>query len=167
MSLATALIQELEMEAATTRRVLERVPDAHLGWKPAAKSRTLGQLAMHIAMNPGSVMSLASQNPAEMPGFGDVEPVSTAEVLDALTVSVADAKRLLGGMSDEQVTEIWRLHANGAEIMALPRIAFLRTVFLNHWYHHRGQLSVYLRLLDVPLPSIYGPSADENPFMPS
>ncbi len=167
MSLAQTFIQELEMEAATTRRVLERVPDAHLDWKPAAKSRTLGQLAMHIAMNPGSVMSLAAQNPASLPGFGDVVPSSTAEVLDALTTSVAEAKRLLGGMSDEEVTETWRLHANGAELMAMPRIAFMRSVFLNHWYHHRGQLSVYLRLLDVPVPSIYGPSADENPFLPA
>jgi uncharacterized damage-inducible protein DinB len=112
-------------------------------------------------------MALAVQNPAQLPGFGDTTPTSTAEVLDALTASVAEAKRLLGNMSDEQVTETWRLHVNGAEIMAMPRIAFLRSVFLNHWYHHRGQLSVYLRLLDVPLPSIYGPSADENPFIPA
>lgn len=167
MSLAETLIQELEMEAATTRRVLERVPEAHFAWKPAAKSRTLGELAMHIAMNPGSVMSLAAQNPAPLPGFGDTMPTSTAQVLDALTASVAEAKQVLGGMTDAQVTETWRLVANGTEIMAMPRIAFLRSVFLNHWYHHRGQLSVYLRLLDVPLPSIYGPSADENPFMPT
>lgn len=167
MSIAATLIQELEMEAATTRRVLERVPQEHFAWSPAPKSRTLGRLAMHIATNPGGVMTLAAQNPAPLPGFGDVDPTSTSELLDTLTASVEEAKRILGGMSDAQLTETWSLQANGAEIMAMPRIAFLRTVFLNHWYHHRGQLSVYLRLLNVPLPSIYGPSADENPFAPA
>ncbi|WP_309672691.1 DinB family protein [Gemmatimonas sp.] len=164
MSLAATLIQELQMESATTRRVLERVPDAKLGWAPHAKSRTLGQLAMHLASNPAGVTTLASQNPADLPDVGDVDPTSIAEVLAALDASVAEATRLLSGMSDEALAETWRARVNGVEIMALPRITFLRSVLLNHWYHHRGQLSVYLRLLDVPLPSIYGPSADENPF---
>ncbi len=152
------------MEAATTRRVLERVPEENFAWAPHAKSRTLGELAMHIAGNPGGVMTLASQNPAEIPGFGDVTPHSTAEIVATLDASVAEARRLLEGMSDAQLTEQWRVVANGREIMAVPRMAFLRSVLLNHWYHHRGQLSVYLRELDVPVPSIYGPSADENPF---
>jgi uncharacterized damage-inducible protein DinB len=165
MSIAQTIIQELEMEAATTRRVLERVPETRFSWAPHPKSRTLGTLSMHIAGNPGSVMTLASQNPAEIPGNADVTPTSTAEVLTTLDASVADAKRMLEGMSDAQFTETWRVHANGRELMAMPRMAFLRMVLLNHWYHHRGQLSVYLRELDVPLPSIYGPSADENPFM--
>jgi uncharacterized damage-inducible protein DinB len=164
MSIAQTLMQEIEMETATTRRVLERVPEARFAWAPHPKSRTLGALAMHIAQNPGSVMTLASQNPAEIPNTGDTMPHSTAEVLTALDDSVAECKRLLGGMSDEQITETWRVRSNGTEIMAMPRIAFLRSVLLNHWYHHRGQLSVYLRELDVPVPSIYGPSADENPF---
>lgn len=165
MSLADTLLQELEMEAATTRRVLERVPDAHLTWSPAPKSRTLGQLAMHIATNPAEVTTLAMQNPAALPGFADAVPQSTSEVLQALEDSLSTARQLLGGMSDAALGETWRLQANGQELMALPRIALLRTVLLNHWYHHRGQLSVYLRLLAVPLPSIYGPSADESPFM--
>ena len=152
------------MESATTRRVLERVPDAKLGWAPHAKSRTLGQLAMHLASNPAGVTTLASQNPADLPDVGDVDPTSIAEVLAALDASVAEATRLLSGMSDEALAETWRARVNGVQIMAMPRITFLRSVLLNHWYHHRGQLSVYLRLLDVPLPSIYGPSADENPF---
>jgi uncharacterized damage-inducible protein DinB len=166
MPLAATLVQELEMEAATTRRVLERVPDAHLGWAPHPRSRTLGQLAMHIATTPASVTTLATQNPADIPGFGDIIPASAAEVLTTLDASVTEAKRLLGAMSDEALAETWRVRANGVEIMAMPRIAFLRSVLLNHWYHHRGQLSVYLRLLEIPVPSIYGPSADENPFMP-
>lgn len=164
MSLAATLMQELDQEAATTRRVLERVPDAKLGWSPAPKSRTLGALAMHIATNPANVMTLAAQNPAGMPGMGDLAPTSTAQVLEALDESVTAAKRMLGTMSDADATETWRVHANGKEIMSLPRIEFLRAVFLNHWYHHRGQLTVYLRLLGEPVPAIYGPSADENPF---
>ena len=165
MSIADTLIQELEMEAATTRRVLERVPDAHLAWAPHAKSRTLGQLAMHIAVNPAGVSTIAAQNPADLPGFGDITPSSTAEVLAALDTSVVTAKQVLSGVSDESLAEIWHARVGGVVIMSMPRIVFLRTVLLSHWYHHRGQLSVYLRLLDVPLPSIYGPSADENPFM--
>lgn len=164
MSLAATLVQEFQMEASTTRRVLERVPDAKLGWAPHARSRTLGQLAMHIAMSPIGVVTLASTNPAEVPGFGDVVPTSTAEVLAALDESVAETTRMLGAMSDEALAETWRMQANGADLMAMPRVVFLRNVLLNHWYHHRGQMSVYLRLLDVPVPSIYGPSADENPF---
>jgi uncharacterized damage-inducible protein DinB len=164
MSIAATLIQELEMEAATTRRVLERVPEERFAWTPHPKSRSLGHLAMHVAQNPGSVMSLAAQNPADLPSFSDPMPASTAELLEALDASVAEAKRLLGGMSDAAITETWRVRRDGVEIMAMPRIAFLRSVFLNHWYHHRGQLTVYLRELDVPIPSIYGPSADENPF---
>lgn len=164
MSIADTIIQEIEMEAATTRRVLERVPEAKFDWTPHPKSRTLGQLAMHIADNPGSVMTLVSQNPAELPGFREATPTSTAQLLTTLDASVTTAKRLLEGMGDAQLTEMWRVTSNGRELMAMPRIAFMRSVLLNHWYHHRGQLSVYLRELDVPVPSIYGPSADENPF---
>lgn len=165
MSLAMQLIQELEQEATTTRRVLERVPDAHLAWTPHAKSRTLGQLAMHIAVNPASVMRVIVPNPSDLPGFGEITATSTAELLTTLDDSMAEAKTLLGGMSDAALVEVWSARLNGVEIMSLPRIAFLRAVLLNHWYHHRGQLSVYLRLLDVSVPSIYGPSADEAPFM--
>lgn len=164
MSIAQTIIQELEMEAATTRRLLARVPEQKFTWAPHAKSRTLGELAMHIAGNPASVMTLASQNPAEIPTFGDVMPRSTAEILTTLDDSVAQARQMLDGMSDGQLVEQWHVTASGKEIMAMPRMAFLRSVLLNHWYHHRGQLSVYLRELDVPIPSIYGPSADENPF---
>jgi uncharacterized damage-inducible protein DinB len=164
MSIAKSLIQELEQEAITTRRVLERVPEAKFDWAPAPKTRTLGQLAMHIATNPGSVMTMVAQNPVEFPGVGDTSPTSSSQVLSTLDASVAEAKRLLSGMSDAQITETWRVLANGKELMALPRIAFLRAVFLNHWYHHRGQLTIYLRLLGEPIPAIYGPSADENPF---
>ena len=164
--MAEALVQELAMEAATTRRVLERIPDAQLAYRPAAKSRTLGELALHIAMTPGMVAGLARNNPAQLPDFsgGDPAPATTAEVVAALDKSIADATSIVGAMDDATLTETWRVTAGGQPIMALPRVAFLRSIMLNHWYHHRGQLSVYLRELEIPVPSIYGPSADENPF---
>ena len=166
MTITDTLIQELDMEAATTRRVLERVPDAQLDWKPAAKSRTLGQLAWHIAVNPGAVASLASTTPVQFPGVtADPSPKSAAELIPALDASVKQAKDLLTGMDDAAMMATWTLMGGDRQIMALPRVAFLRSIMLNHWYHHRGQLSVYLRELGVPVPSIYGPSADENPFM--
>lgn len=164
-TIAQGLIQELEMEAATTRRVLERMPDAQLAWKPAETSRTLGQLGVHIAVNPAAVAGLAAHNPAQLPAFQDPVATSTADVLTLLDTSVADARALLAGWDDAAMNETWRVHAGERELMALPRVAFLRAVMFNHWYHHRGQLSVYLRELGVSVPSIYGPSADENPFM--
>jgi uncharacterized damage-inducible protein DinB len=121
---------------------------------------------MHIAQNPGGVTALAAQNPATFP-LADPEatPNSMAEVHDALDTSLAEARERLAAMSDADLADMWRVTANGVELLAMPRVDFLRTVLLNHWYHHRGQLTVYLRLLDIPLPSVYGPSADVNPFI--
>lgn len=166
MAIHDAMIQELDQEAQTTRRVLERVPDAHLGWRPHAKARTLGELALHIAMVPGAVAALAAQpSPAAAPEFGaDPSPARAADLLPALDQSIADAKRTLAGLDDDAMRETFRLVAGDRELFAIPRAALLRSVMLNHWYHHRGQLSTYLRQLGVALPSIYGPSADENPF---
>lgn len=168
MRLADGLIQELDMEAAITRRVLERIPETKLAWKPAEKSRTLGQLAMHVATAPGAVAALTTTNPAQLPPFApEPSPATTAEILAAFGSSVEQAKQVVGGMDDARLMEMWRVQAGGREVMAVPRIGFLRSIMLNHWYHHRGQLSVYLRLVGAPVPSIYGPSADENPFMPA
>jgi len=166
MPLIDGMLQELEREAAATRRVLERVPDNQLGWRPHPKSRTLGQLALHIAVVPGSVAELvALPSPVQAPQFGpDPTPASSSELMPMLDQSIAKAKQVLGGMDDATLMATWRLMLGDREIMAVPRAAMLRSVMLNHWYHHRGQLTVYLRELDVPLPSIYGPSADENPF---
>ena len=164
-SVSEVLLQELEQEARTTRRVLERVPDAHLAWKPHEKSRSLGQLALHIATVPGGVATLASTPVAQAPSFGDEPGASTAaELLPALDESLAKARSILQGLDDESMMATFKVMAGDREVMAMPRVAFLRAIMLNHWYHHRGQLSVYLRELDVPIPSIYGPSADENPF---
>lgn len=164
MAIAEALLQELEHEAQATRRVLERVPDAHLDWRPHAKSYSLGQLALHVAQIPGGVATLAMQSRATPPQFVQERARRSADLVPALRESIATAKSMLGGASDATMMETWRLVAGDRELMAMPRAAFLRAIMLNHWYHHRGQLLVYLRQLDVPVPSVYGPSADENPF---
>ncbi|MEZ5352827.1 MAG: DinB family protein [Bryobacteraceae bacterium] len=164
MSAIQALIQELEQEAATTRRVLERVPDAHLAWRPHAKSMSMGQLSLHIASTPGNVAEMSRRSPFEMPDFTQPAAATNAELLRTHDESVARAREILSGMSDSDLGQPWRVVAGGKEVMTMPVGAVLRTIMLNHWYHHRGQLSVYLREVGVPLPSIYGPSADENPF---
>jgi uncharacterized damage-inducible protein DinB len=165
MALIDGMLQELEEEAQATRRVLERVPDDRLAWRPHEKSRTLGELALHVAIVPGGVAELvASPSPAQAPTFIDPSPNSASELIPALEQSIAKAKKVLGGMDDAALTATWRLMQGDRELFAVPRVAVLRSVMLNHWYHHRGQLTVYLRELGVPVPSIYGPSADENPF---
>ena len=165
MPLADMFIMELELEAKTTRRVLERVPDDKLTWKPHTKSMSLRQLAQHVATIPGVISGMArldgydvekSSTPPEME--------STAAILAAFEESVAQAKANLAATDDAAMMQNWSFRMGGNPIMTIPRIGLYRTLLLNHLYHHRGQLSVYLRLLDVPVPSIYGPSADENPF---
>ena len=165
MSIANTLLAELEQEAQTTQRVLERIPQEHLSWRPHAKSMSLGQLALHVATVPGGVAEFAMQDMPSPPGSVQPEAATAAELVPALAASVARAKELLGDADDATMGKTWRLMNDGREILAMPRAAFLRAIMLNHWYHHRGQLSVYLRQLGVALPSIYGPSADENPFL--
>ena len=158
------LVQELEQEAEITRRVLERVPDEHLGWKPHPKARTLGELAFHVASVPGGVAEFASQPKAEAPQFPEQSPGSASDLVPMLDESIARAKRILQGAGDASLSETFRVMKGEQEIFAAPRGAFLRSIMLNHWYHHRGQLTTYLRAVGVAIPPIYGPSADENPF---
>ena len=166
MKIIDGLLAELEQEAETTRRVLERIPQAHLSWKPHPKSMSLGQLALHVATVPGNVAELAAKDTIpNPPAFVQPEAVSAAELVPSLKESVAKAKRALGGFDDARMGALWRMQSGGRDIMAMPRVAFVRAIMLNHWYHHRGQLLVYLRLLNQPVPSVYGPTADENPFM--
>ena len=160
-----ALLQELEHEAQTTRRVLERVPGDRLSWKPHDKSMSLGQLALHVATTPGSIAQMCQQSPIELPSdFSQPSAESVSELLPALDQSVAKAAEILRGMDDAALGSTWRVTDGDREVMALPVGAVLRSLMLNHWYHHRGQLSVYLRQVGALVPSIYGPSADENPF---
>ena len=164
MSIAQNMLAELEQESQTTRRVLERVPQAHLGWKPHAKSMSLGQLALHVAAVPGNVAEIVARDSIEAPNFVHPQAERAADLVPALEASVAKAKQHLAPLSDAAMGATWRMTRAGDEVMAMPRAAVARAIMLNHWYHHRGQLLVYLRLLDVPVPSVYGPTADENPF---
>ena len=164
MRLADSLLKEFDQEAETTRRVLERIPDDKLAWKPHPKSFSLGQLALHIASGPGQIATAAAQDTAEAPDFSQPEAKSRQEVLESFSKSRASARDTLKKMDDARLMSEWTLTRNGKPLMSVPRIEFLRSVLMNHIYHHRGQLSVYLRMLEVLVPSIYGPSADENPF---
>ena len=164
MTIAETLLQELEQEAKTTRRVLERVPGDQLGFKPHERSWTLGQLALHVAQLPGGIASLSASSPAQAPQFNQGSAKSAAELLPAFEASLARARELLASASDEELLAEWVLMNGDQEIWRVPRAVLLRSLMLNHAYHHRGQLTVYLRALNVPIPSIYGPSADENPF---
>jgi uncharacterized damage-inducible protein DinB len=164
MRLVDSFLVEMDQEAQTTKRVLDRVPEGKLAWKPHPKSFTLGQLALHIASLPAGVSAAAAQDTFEAPSFSQPQPKNRQEILDTFSKSLASAKDTLNTMDDARLTSMWSLTRNGKVIMTIPRVAFLRSILMNHNYHHRGQLSVYLRLLDVPVPSIYGPSADENPF---
>ncbi|HEY7057487.1 MAG TPA: DinB family protein [Vicinamibacterales bacterium] len=165
MSMIESLLQELDQEAQTTRRVLERVPEDRLGWKPHDRSMSLGQLAMHVATVPGAIAQLAGQSPFQVSQFTYPAPANAAELCPALDQSIATARQVLRTMDDASLARTWKAVDGDKELMAIPVAALFRTIMLNHWYHHRGQLSVYLRQVGVPVPSIYGPSADENPFM--
>ncbi len=164
---AQAMIAEMEQEARTTRRVLERVPGDRLTWKPHPKSWTAGQLALHIASLPGNfarIGQLETFDAATIDFKNQPSPADAAELLPKLEAGVAEAKAFLASLDDAAAAAPWRLTAGAREVFTVPRLVLLRTLMFNHWYHHRGELVVYLRLLDVPVPSIYGPSADENPF---
>jgi uncharacterized damage-inducible protein DinB len=161
-----AFIAELEQETPSTRRLLERVPGDRLGWQPHPKSMTLGQLALHVANIPGAITRLARLDgmDAATASFTPAQPQSAEELLPALEAGVAEARSFLEGLDDSAAAAPWRLSFGEREVFTVPRMGMLRTIMLNHWYHHRGQLAVYLRLLDVPVPATYGRSADENPF---
>ena len=165
-SVLAPVLQEFREEAATTKRVLDRVPESKLTWKPHAKSMTLGQLAWHVATTPGGIARLVQQESFDVihGSFVPPQPKSLEEILAAYEQSVRDAEECLQTMTDDRAKGPWRLERNGKEVFTKPRTAVMRTIMLNHWYHHRGQLSVYLRLLDIPVPVIYGRSADEDPF---
>jgi len=164
MSTIEALLQELEQEKQTTKRVLERVPEDRLTWKPHEKSMSMGQLALHVATVPGAIAEISRQSPFKVGQFTQPPATSAAELVPALEQSIAKACDVLRTMDDASLAKTWRAMDGDREIFAIPVGALFRSVMLNHWYHHRGQLSVYLRLVGVPVPSIYGPSADENPF---
>lgn len=166
MRIADACVEELTLEAATTKRVLERVPEARLKWQPHQKSMSLGQLALHVATLPGLVTQFLSGDELDFDAVPKEPPTvaTQAALLAAFASSTEQTRSYLADLSDERATSIWRLVTGDRSLLAAPRAAMLRSLLFNHWYHHRGQLLVYLRLLDVPVPPVYGPTADENPF---
>ncbi len=160
------ILSELREEAAITRRVLDRIPADKLAWKPHSKSMSLGQLALHLASVQGNLARLLQQDEfdASQANFVPPEPRNIEEIRVAFEKSLQEAEDFVGGMTDQSAHASWRLIRGGKPLMSRPRVEVMRSIMLNHCYHHRGQLSVYLRLLDVPVPVIYGRSADENPF---
>lgn len=164
MRMVDGIIAEMEQEAVATRRLLERVPEDKLSWRPHAKSMSLGQLAMHIATINSGIANIGAMDTFDLTDFKQAEPKSKAEILTTFDDGLAQAKGLLIGVDDARAMAMWSLLKEGKPVFTMPRIGLYRVILCNHQYHHRGQLTVYLRLLDVPLPSVYGPSADENPF---
>ena len=165
MSLIENLIQEFERESATTRRVLERVPTDKLAWKPHPKSMSIGELALHIAEEPAVLAPTALTGGVDFGKHAVVrQPETAGEILGTHDAGVVIVTNVLRQLGDAGLQRTWNATMNGAPYFSVPVAAFVRNVLMNHIYHHRGQLSVYLRLLDVPVPAIYGPSADEAPF---
>jgi uncharacterized damage-inducible protein DinB len=163
--IAMSLLAEFEHELGTTRRFLERVPEGRLTWRPHEKSMTVGQLALHIAQVPEGVLRLSEPDEAPAPDFsvGRPQPETLREVLDALDRSAAHVRQVLPAINDSRMRSMFTVVQGGRKLLSLPRMSFLRSIMLNHWYHHRGQLGVYLRLLGTTVPSSYGPSGDEAP----
>ena len=163
-SIAQSMLGEFETQAPITRKFLERLPEDKLTWKPHEKSMTAGQLALHLAVVPASVVKFVKNNPAQVQtSFNSPQPASRAEILKAFDESVVAVRHLLLEFDDAAMKESWHLMAGEKELFAQPRGQFVRDVMLSHWYQHRGQLSVYLRILNVPVPASWGPSADEPP----
>jgi uncharacterized damage-inducible protein DinB len=158
------ILMEIEQESKVTHRVLDRVPEDKLTWKPHPRSSSLGQLAMHIAVGQGRLAEILSKDTHEIGAILQPQPGSRKEILEAFSQNTAAALATLKKLNDSQLMAIWTLTKGGKVLLSAPRIGVIRSILMNHFYHHRGQLSVYLRMLEVPVPSIYGPSADENPF---
>ncbi|CAI6051276.1 DinB family protein [Cohnella sp. JJ-181] len=162
MSVIQLLVEELRREASSTRRLIEIMPEASLSWRPHARSMSLGQLGLHLAGLPEAVALMLQAPLHEVPTVPLPEAASVAEIVARLAHATAAAETLLGEWSDAYLQENFSWTLQGTVIAATTRYEQVRSTLLNHVYHHRGQLTVYLRLLDVPIPGIYGPSADER-----
>jgi uncharacterized damage-inducible protein DinB len=159
------LLAEFDHEMALTRQVLERVPESAFSWTPHERSLGLGGLATHLALIPhwgSAILDHDGYDLAEADGPRPAEKRTLAEVLQAFDAHVGEARRGLASRSDAELTAPWTLRSGNRTVMSMPRFAALRTFLVSHLIHHRGQMTVYLRLRNVPLPPIYGPSADES-----
>lgn len=160
MNLNELFITELQIEAGTTRKMLERVPQDSLSWKPHERSRTLGEIAAHIANLPGLFIATLNQDEFDRSDYKSVTE-TVSDILDTFDRNISSSLEVLKTQSDERLLTPWRYKYGVQVIFEMPRLVVIRTTALNHLIHHRGQLSVYLRLLNVALPSVYGPTADE------
>jgi uncharacterized damage-inducible protein DinB len=164
MGMVDALLPEFDHEMSNTRRVLERVPEARFDWKPHTKSTSLGELASHVASLPTFATQALSRDELDIGTFTrPAAMASTAALLTAFDANASAARAALAGRTDAELMSIWSLKQNGRTVFTMPKATVLRSFVMNHLIHHRAQLGVYLRLLDVPVPAIYGPSADEQP----
>jgi uncharacterized damage-inducible protein DinB len=166
MSIGQSMLPEYDQEIATTRRVLERVPLDKADWKPHEKSMSMAKLANHLRdmaawMTPTIQMDSLDIGPDFVP---PPPATNTKELLSSFDKAAAEGREALAGVSDDAMMKPWSLLMGGKAVFTMPRIACVRGMILNHIIHHRGQLSVYLRLNDIPVPAIYGPSADEQGF---
>lgn len=167
MSIARSILPEFDHEMAGTRKLLERVPDGRSDWKPHPKSMTLGRLASHLAELPswgGGTMEVTELDimPPGQPRTTGANLSTRAEILALFDKNLAAARTAIGKGADADFMVPWTLKKGGATIFTLPRVAVLRSLVLNHNVHHRAQLGVYLRLLEIPVPALYGPTADEG-----
>lgn len=166
MAIKDALLPEYDHEMGTTRRLLERVPETDFGWKPHEKSMSLGQLSGHLANIPTWCTAVLEKSVFDLESIGDdaqpKEAQSRAALLQEFDAKTAAARANLAQRSDAELLSPWTLKSGGREVFTLPRISAIRSFVMNHSIHHRGQLSVYLRLRNVALPAMYGPTADEG-----
>lgn len=159
------MLAELEWEAPVTRRMLERVPEDRYGWQPHPRGKSAGALAHHVAIIPMALAGVAAMDRFDMKSPPpQVEPASRAELLALHDDGLVKAREILGGFTEAQLAGPWRMVAGDTVLIELPRRQIVRNILFNHWYHHRGQLSTYLRSMGVAVPPVYGPSADEMPF---
>lgn len=164
MAIKDVWLAEFDYEMAQTRRMLERVPEDKFGWRPHAKSMTLGRLATHVAEIPGLAGAVLALPELDMPSSSDFNRAakSRQDLLDEFDKVTSEARGALQAFKDEAVAEPWSFKFGGRTIFTQPRATAYRGFAMNHLIHHRAQLAVYLRLLDVPVPGLYGPSADEQ-----
>lgn len=159
------VLGELTFEITSTTKLLESIPEGKINWRPHERAMSLGQLAYHVASIPGNYMLFAEAGKTELSVLVHHHvPTSKKEIMDKFPASIATATKILENVTDEWAKQNWELLKDGTSVFSIPRAFMCRLLVLNHWYHHRGQLVTYLRTLDMLIPSIYGPSADDNPF---
>ncbi len=167
MPISELLLPEFDQEMASTRKVLDRCPDDKFGWKPHEKSFAMGSLGTHIASMTGWLADTMTKDtydiaPVGQEPYKEAPAKTRAELLSRFDEGVAAARKTMEGVSDEHWMKTWSLLSGGQALFTMPRYTAVRSFILNHIIHHRAQLSVYLRLNDIPVPAIYGPSADEQ-----